>query len=430
VIDPFGSPAPPGTARGAFDPFDQQRPVNDQFGQKEVRQGAAAGGDVLRRPVLESEPREALPEGEATPDILDLVGRRDADSDLMAPAAGGAFPRSPDFVPSAARDADGLLAGDKRLEFDEIESDAGGARHDHTPQEDAFFRPPEAIPDDYDLLGADTEIEPGASAEDALLPESAASDEELDLGGVPAPADLEGAEPTYADDEVAPPPERPRPPRHEARPPESVYQPARDDRAVAAFMAGLGYRDQTSPIGNTAEVMETAGALLRAMTEGLISVMRSRSSFKSELRIEMTTIQSVENNPFKFSVNADDALDNLLFRRTKGFLSPVYAANQAYEDVQAHEMAMLAGLRAMLRALLLRFDPSKLEERFGKEASIANRLPMVQKAKCWDYLTGIYTEVAADAGDDFQRLFGDAFTRAYEEQVQRLKKGRGHKADG
>ncbi len=39
----------------------------------------------------------------------------------------------------------------------------------------------------------------------------------------------------------------------------------------------------------------------------MIAVMIARASFKSELRLEVTTIRSRENNPFQFCVDTDDA---------------------------------------------------------------------------------------------------------------------------
>jgi len=170
--------------------------------------------------------------------------------------------------------------------------------------------------------------------------------------------------------------------------------------------------------------MRTTGLLLRAMTEGLMRVMMGRMSFKSELRLEMTTIQSTKNNPFKFSVDPEDALAHLLFRPSRGFLQPLEAAHEAFDDIQCHEMAMIAGLRAALRALLARMDPAELEKRFQDRSLVDSLMPMARKAKCWDLFTSTFGEISADATDDFLNLFRDAFSVAYEEQAARLRSAR------
>ena len=165
------------------------------------------------------------------------------------------------------------------------------------------------------------------------------------------------------------------------------------------------------------------------MTQGLTATMQTRAQFKSELRLGVTTIRAADNNPFKFSVSADEALERLLFRPGAGFLPAVEAGRGAFEDIQAHEMAMIAGLRAALRALLARFEPAELERRLGAAKGLDALLPMARRSRYWDLFTEIYDQVAADASEDFMQLFGDAFTRAYEDQIQRLAQARHKKPE-
>ena len=158
--------------------------------------------------------------------------------------------------------------------------------------------------------------------------------------------------------------------------------------------------------------------------------MMVRARFKSELRVGMTTLRPTENNPFKFSVGVDEALERLLLRRNPGFLAPVEAAREAFDDIQAHEMAVLAGLRAALRALLARFEPAALEARLDPASGLDKLLPMARKSRIWEQFTAEYGRVAADAEEDFMQLFGEAFTRAYEDQIYRLSQARGPRPPG
>lgn len=199
--------------------------------------------------------------------------------------------------------------------------------------------------------------------------------------------------------------------------------PAMPDPRLDAFLAGLG-TGRAETITDPNRLLEDAGRLLRALTQGLTATMLARAEFKSELRLAVTTIRAKENNPFKFSVGVDEALERLLFRPGPGFLPAVEAARSACDDIQAHEMAMIAGLRAALRALLARFDPAELERRLGTASGLDKLLPMARRSRYWDLFTEIYDQVAADASEDFMQLFGDAFTRAYEDQIQRLAQAR------
>jgi len=178
------------------------------------------------------------------------------------------------------------------------------------------------------------------------------------------------------------------------------------------------------PVRDPERLLRAAGGLLRELTQGLTHTMQARASFKSELRLGVTTIRAAENNPFKFSVGVDEALERLLFRPAPAFLPAVEAARQAFEDIQAHEMAMLAGLRAALRALLARFEPDELERRLGEASGLDKLLPMARRSRYWELFTETYGQVAADAAEDFMQLFGDAFTRAYEDQIRRLAQAR------
>jgi type VI secretion system FHA domain protein len=109
-----------------------------------------------------------------------------------------------------------------------------------------------------------------------------------------------------------------------------------------------------------------------------------------------------------------------LLRRSRGFLDPTAAVHKTFDDIQAHQMAMIAGLRAALKALLSRFEPERLENHFDGESHLDKLLPIARKSKCWDLFVSTFDQVADDASDDFMRLFGDAFNSAYEEQVRRL----------
>jgi type VI secretion system FHA domain protein len=138
----------------------------------------------------------------------------------------------------------------------------------------------------------------------------------------------------------------------------------------------------------------------------------------------MTTLKPLDNNPLKFSVDANDALSNLFGKRTASYQSPVNAFRDAFEDVKAHQMAMMAGMRAAFTELMTRFDPDKLQEAFDRGQKRSAIFGVINKTKYWD----LYRDMYASLGDDdatFRRLFGDEFAQAYEEQMQRLAALRG-----
>jgi type VI secretion system protein len=192
------------------------------------------------------------------------------------------------------------------------------------------------------------------------------------------------------------------------------------DEAVRIFLQAAGLNGAQLPPGSAPALLKLFGALYRDIVQGLMEVLRARSDLKNEFRMRHTQISAKENNPLKFSGQVDEALKHLVFNRGTGFLSPEAAFQEAFQDIKDHQVAMVVGMRAAFDSLLRRFDPEQLEQRVTRGKKIGNLLPVNRKANCWERYEEWYAEVSAAADDDFQGLFGDEFTRAYEEQVARL----------
>jgi type VI secretion system FHA domain protein len=218
--------------------------------------------------------------------------------------------------------------------------------------------------------------------------------------------------------EHAPPASPPAPGR--APPVTQPPQPAPDNEILQALLRGLGLPDLRLAHSGP-EVAETVGAMLREATAGTIDVLMARAMTKKESRIEMTMLSVRANNPLKFFPNPEGALTQMLTNSMAGYLPPVQAMGEAFDDLRAHELAVIAGMRAALAAVLHRFDPAQIERRLAVPTVMDKMLSANRKAKLWDRLVELYGEIAREADDDLQRLFGEKFSEAYEEQVARLR---------
>jgi type VI secretion system protein ImpI len=197
-----------------------------------------------------------------------------------------------------------------------------------------------------------------------------------------------------------------------------AQQPDRASQGVGTdfmeLMRGAGLSGQEmSP-----EMMQDLGRVLRVVVTGVMDVLRARAAIKSQFRLPMTRIQSVENNPLKHSPNLEHALHTLLVERNPGFLSPVQAFEDAFADIRNHQMAMLEGLRVAFDAMLESFDPKELEKGFEQAAK---RGFGSAKSKYWDLYAERFAELGGDSDATFRKLFGDVFAAAYEKQLERLK---------
>ena len=194
---------------------------------------------------------------------------------------------------------------------------------------------------------------------------------------------------------------------------------AGDAVLLQAFLQGLGTpalrMEALSP-----ETMQLLGQLLRESTRGAVELLVARAALKREMRAEMTMIVSRENNPLKFSPTVEVALQHLLGPPAPGFMPPASAMRDAFDDLRAHQLGVMAGMRAALEGVVQRFDPKQLEGKLSKRSAIDSIIPATRKARLWEAFNELFAQLQTEAQDDFDELFGKAFLKAYEDQLDRL----------
>jgi type VI secretion system protein len=255
--------------------------------------------------------------------------------------------------------------------------DAGPTPSDHSSPLQQQFAPPGAIPDDW--------LSPAGSPPPA--PNPPPQQPSLEMQATPAP------------------------------PPSLAVQ-----QLIAALLEGLQLQHLKIDTEELPAIFRTVGQMTRLSTEEMIKTLRARSNIKSDFRVAMTTIRATENNPLKFSATADEALDKMLIHPSASYLSAIPALREAFADLQAHQLAVMAGMQAALKAALGRFEPESLERDCEQRTRRGNFLPGMKKARQWDNFVHYYAEIAASVEEDFGSLFGEEFARVYDEQIARLKR--------
>jgi len=320
------------------------------------------------------------------------------------------------------------------------------ASSDSNDLDDAFaglFEPPTNLVDEEPPAAKDDAPKPGNAAVSA--PQAAIPAPPIDPPPHAPPAtptlapDIEEASPSLA----APPPaaaadaiavakatpfQTPPPASRDTPPPSTTPAPqpqagapsAPPDALLAALLQGLGYQGPKVET-LTPELMHRVGVLLREATQGTVDLLVARSATKREIRAASTMIMQRENNPLKFSPTADAALAHLLQGDIPGFMPAVEAMRDAYSDLRAHQFGVMAGMRNALEGLLKRFTPEQLEQRLSRGSKLAALLPMARRSQLWEAYLALHEEISREAEDDFHKLFGREFLRAYEEQIARFK---------
>ncbi|SEN08342.1 FHA domain protein [Duganella sp. CF517] len=294
---------------------------------------------------------------------------------------------------------------------------ARAAQHDHvSPELQAYPAPsaaPMSIPADYDLLADLQAPAPGAA------PPAAAAWSASPAVASPASAQAAPPQPSPPAMHAAPPQQAPVQALPQAAP-APVPRSADGNAVLQALLEGLGLPHLRS--SHTPEQLaHLVGEMLRAATAGTMDVLMARTLTKRESHIDMTMIAPRANNPLKFFPDADSALTQMLGAQISGYLPPLPAIGGAFDDLKAHELAVIAGMRAALAAVVQRFDPARIEQRLAEPGRLDKLLPASRKARMWDRLVELYGELARDADDDLQRLFGEKFSGAYAQQVERLR---------
>jgi type VI secretion system FHA domain protein len=190
-----------------------------------------------------------------------------------------------------------------------------------------------------------------------------------------------------------------------------------EDSMMRQLLASAGIQG----VEPSEELAQTIGEVLRVTVAGLMEVLRARERVKDELRIRGTSFKPANNNPLKFSANVDDAFHNLLVKRNPAYLSAPASFDDAMSDIRDHQAAILAALRLAFETMLARFDPNRLQEDFDRQIRKGSILGAPAKLRYWDLYRDKYGELVKDADSGFRNLFGEEFTKAYEEQLKRLK---------
>lgn len=377
--------------------------------------------------------------------FADLAPRPSADSDLAgfmaAPApAAAAAPSAPRSTPNSG--LDDLLG---------LSGAGAGSASGGSGLDTLFGLGDKNALDDF---LASPQADPGASAGDSLdgffgkpaspaaPPRSAAFNHTPELAGAYSP-------PTVRAPPAPPPPLPPAARLPAPAPPPPAARAARapalaDARAVpgvnrvAATPAAAGSADAlwqafcegaglslSLPQGLNPQLMRVIGQVLHDAVDGTLKLVAARAASKQELRAQVTTIQSKHNNPLKFSVDTPSALAQLLQPPMRGFMQGPDAVREVMDDLLGHHIGTMTGTRAALQGMLKRFEPALLESRLAGNSVLDSVLPINRRARLWELYVEHFKRVQEDAQDDFHELFGKAFVKAYEEQLDLLVAARG-----
>ena len=91
------------------------------------------------------------------------------------------------------------------------------------------------------------------------------------------------------------------------------------------------------------------------------------------------------------------------------------AVEDAYFDLQSHQMATLKAMQGALRATLDRFSPTAIKQRAETGGFLARLLPGGREATLWQTYEKEFSGVAQGSDEAFMDVFAKEFRQAYDE---------------
>ena len=202
-----------------------------------------------------------------------------------------------------------------------------------------------------------------------------------------------------------------------------------EEELLQKFLEGAGLKNVDNQIKLTPQLMNAIGQLMRESMQGTLDLLKLRAQMRQEIRAKRTMIAPRENNPLKFSPNVEVALMHLLAPKgqEQGFMLPLPAIKNVYNDLCSHQIGFMTGIRAAFSGIIERFDPVHLEKKVKQKSMVDTVFSATFKAKLWDLYTERYEDISQQTEEDFRAIFDREFVKAYEAQLAKLENGSSNK---
>jgi type VI secretion system FHA domain protein len=192
-----------------------------------------------------------------------------------------------------------------------------------------------------------------------------------------------------------------------------------DDDFFSSLYEKLGLSKEFKATIDRETFAEDIATILVSTTQGLMSLLASRTAFKQESRMSATLIQPKSNNPIKFSIDPVDTLEMLLVKKKKGYKSVGDSYDEAMQDIQLHQMAFMSGLQGTLDGVLAQLAPEDIEAEVNKKSQMFKGLN--SNSQCWKVYKEKQPLLAKSVKENLNEVLGTYFSESYQSHINRYK---------
>ena len=163
---------------------------------------------------------------------------------------------------------------------------------------------------------------------------------------------------------------------------------------------------------------EGGSLLLRHLLRGLLRLMEARARTKAGIGIAHSCIEPDGSNPLKVARTADGALEALTRPPQPGCMSATHAIDDAFLDLQAHEVALMTASHAALDLSIRLFSPAAIRAGRKRERRWwAVLFPALYEATLWRQFERAFEGAVHGKDETLRTLLATEFRQAYERHL-------------
>ncbi|HEY6457791.1 MAG TPA: type VI secretion system-associated FHA domain protein TagH [Steroidobacteraceae bacterium] len=185
------------------------------------------------------------------------------------------------------------------------------------------------------------------------------------------------------------------------------------NNGLSAFCKGAGIAADHFAPELQVRLLQLAGQLIREALVGLKDLERARTEALRPMQID-TPANTDDPRPSLARAGVEDLLVEILNQHESRRLDAVQWLREVLDRAKAHDRATFDALHTAFVDFVARLDPAELESRFGRPA----RSAADGGARNWELYNEFYRSIAAKADGQLPRVFLDAFSAAYEKNLQ------------
>ncbi|MEY4376307.1 MAG: hypothetical protein RJB26_857 [Pseudomonadota bacterium] len=241
------------------------------------------------------------------------------------------------------------------------------------------------------------------------------------------PVDLQHDEPPLPPANPAPPPTATQLAfRSRLAEPVPAAEVPTNNAAFAAFGRGLGLDLSRVPPARQAELLATAGQLIREFTLGLMGQLRAERQ-RAEHLGATPQLTARNANPLEALEGTDEALQRLLVEPAQRFMGPVDAVRDAYQDLTANQAQHDAAVQAGLNHLLGQLAPAELAARFDR--SLGAQGMAGDTTRYWPLYPDLHRAITQRRRDGVPYAFAEGYGMARDTEALEAERATGAETD-